>query len=189
MNGIERAIAVARAAALSVFVAACASTAGQSRPAAAPEHEEAHAGGEHPPAPGHHEPTDASAPTESEIPMADAHRHDHAAAGALSEQEAYGRARPVFQQYCAICHTRASNKRGALRHFSMDTYPFGGHHADQMATTIREVLGTTGKRATMPRDRPGIVQGEELRLVLDWADAFDRAHPAAPAHQHGGHDH
>lgn len=71
----------------------------------------------------------------------------------------------------------------------MDGYPFGGHHADQISATIREVLGTTGERATMPRDRPGIVRGDELRLVLDWADAFARAHPADRAHQHGGHHH
>lgn len=64
----------------------------------------------------------------------------------------------------------------------MDGYPFGGHHAGQISGTIREALGASGQPATMPKDRPGAVQSEELRAILDWADAFDRAHAA------GNHD-
>jgi mono/diheme cytochrome c family protein len=92
------------------------------------------------------------------------------------EQVAYERARPVFEQYCASCHTTAGRqaKTATLKHFSMDSYPFGGHHAGQITATIRQVLGATGKRPTMPRDRPGVVKGKELALILSWADAVER---------------
>ena len=45
----------------------------------------------------------------------------------------------------------------------------------------------------MPRDKPGAVKGEDLRVILAWADAHDRAR-ASPAtephkHDHGGHEH
>jgi len=70
-----------------------------------------------------------------------------------------------------------------LRHFTMDGYPFGGHHAATIARTIREVLGAAGEPATMPDDRPGAVQGADLALVLQWAEAWDRmrSHPPTPA--------
>lgn len=59
----------------------------------------------------------------------------------------------------------------------MDHYPFGGHHAAEITAAIRNVLGVSGKPATMPRDNPGAVKGDDLRLILAWADAYDRAHP------------
>jgi hypothetical protein len=114
--------------------------------------------------------------------------HEHGlAASEPSEQEAYERARPVFEMYCASCHTSSAGKRAALRHFTMDGYPFGGHHAAQISSTIREVLGASGQPATMPKDRPGVIQADELRAILDWADAFDRAHAAGnhEEHHHG----
>lgn len=115
--------------------------------------------------------------------------HEHPSVGSPpSEQEAYQRARPVFERYCASCHTSSGGKRAALRHFTMDGYPFGGHHAAQISATIREVLGASGQPATMPKDRPGAVQSEELRAILDWADAFDRAH-AAGNHDEHHHEH
>lgn len=58
----------------------------------------------------------------------------------------------------------------------MDGYPFAGHHAAMMSATIREVLGAAGSEPTMPRDKPGAVKGDELKLVLAWAAAYDRAH-------------
>ena len=70
----------------------------------------------------------------------------------------------------------------------MDAYPFGGHHAAEITASIREVLGTTGKHPTMPRDDPGAVDGEELKLILAWADAFDKTHPAGASERHH-HDH
>lgn len=169
---------------------ACASTTSQSRPAAQPEpapavHEThgAHHADEHGPL--------ATPPAEPTMPLPpDAGpAGDPASGGALSEIDAYERARPVFQRYCASCHTTAGERSrpAALRHFNMDSYPLGGHHTNEIAATVRNVLGTSGERATMPRDRPGVVQGDDLRLILEWADAFDRAHP--PSHNHGGHHH
>lgn len=112
----------------------------------------------------------------------------------VAEQRAYERARPVFERHCSKCHTSGGKqaKRGALRHFSMDAYPFGGHHAGEMAATIREVLGATGEEATMPDDDPGSVQGEELAAVLEWAAAFERSYAAGlqgAAHDAHGHGH
>lgn len=109
----------------------------------------------------------------------------------LSEElTAFAKAKPVFEKYCARCHTESAGKRTALKHFAMDAYPFGGHHASSMPGTIRNVLGQSGKRATMPKDKPGAVSGDELKLILDWADAVDRASASKPtptdrhAHQH-----
>lgn len=111
-----------------------------------------------------------------------------------AEKAAYDRARPVFDRHCARCHTSAGDHRQqkkALPHFSMDAYPFGGHHATELAETIRQVLGATGEDATMPEDDPGSVQGEELAIILAWADAFERSHAAGlhEGHGKGGHDH
>jgi hypothetical protein len=94
------------------------------------------------------------------------------------EMQAYEQARPVFEKYCAGCHTeraKDTEHAEALLHFTMDRYPFGGHHAGEIADEIREVLGAEGNEPTMPPDKPGVVQGNELKLVLAWADAFDRA--------------
>jgi mono/diheme cytochrome c family protein len=125
-----------------------------------------------------HPPTARS--LRAEAPPAEEGLHEHGlAVSEPSEQEAFESARPVFERYCASCHTTRAGKRAALRHFTMDRYPFGGHHADQVSSTIREVLGASGQPATMPKDRPGAVQGNDLRAILDWADAFDRAHAAA----------
>lgn len=155
-----------------------------------------------------HQPTPsspASPQQQSEMPSMSAEKHENmaptdTASGATSpqseheqtpsspdslqaEQAAYAQARPVFEQHCAACHTTAGAKAkpGALKHFNMDQYPFGGHHAADVAAEVREVLGLTGKEATMPKDKPGAVQGDQLSLVSAWADAFDRAH-AAGAH-------
>lgn len=104
------------------------------------------------------------------------------------EQQAYERARPVFERYCASCHRSERGSAAALVHFSIDGYPFGGHHADEIAGTVRKVLGVTGEKATMPQGRPGIVKGEELQRVIDWADAVDRAQTNVLPHGHeGGH--
>ena len=71
------------------------------------------------------------------------------------------------------------SKRKALLHLAMDTYPFGGHHANEVGKVVRAALGMGGGgKATMPSDEPGTVAGEDLRLILAWAEAFDRAHPA-----------
>jgi mono/diheme cytochrome c family protein len=122
-----------------------------------------------------------------------------AAAAQIAESEelaAYEKAGPVFATYCAGCHTSkgATAKPATLEHFSMDRYPFGGHHAPKITGMIRSVLGATGSKPTMPADRPGAVKGEELRLILAWADAADRARAADPdekphEHEHASHPH
>ncbi len=108
------------------------------------------------------------------------------------EMAAYQAAKPVFEEQCESCHLVAPGKKASkgAKHFAMGSYPFGGHHASELATTIRTSLGATGKPATMPKDDPGAVQGEELKLVLAWADAFDEASAAKVGHhseQAGGH--
>lgn len=106
------------------------------------------------------------------------------------ERAAYERALPAFQRHCARCHTTGgekANKGGALKHFNMDRYPFTGHHASDIDETIRSVLGAVGERPSMPRDNPGAVSGEELALILAWADAFERARGVAG--DRSGHNH
>ncbi|HEU4726532.1 MAG TPA: c-type cytochrome, partial [Kofleriaceae bacterium] len=112
--------------------------------------------------------------------------------GALlaAETAAWDRARPVLQKHCANCHTKGS--RGAtkkkLDHFDMTTYPVGGHHAAHIATTIRAVLGLSGKRATMPSGKPGSVTGDDLAAIKAWTDAWEAADKAG-AHRTGGDPH
>ena len=107
-----------------------------------------------------------------------------------AEQAAYGKARPVFDTYCATCHSKDGKKAKpkTLGHFDMTSYPFGGHHAMEVSAEVRKALGIEGGKATMPLDDPGAVQGDELALIAAWADAFDAAH-AGGAHEGQGHDH
>ncbi|MBN4050134.1 hypothetical protein JYT28_00100 [Desulfobulbus sp. AH-315-M07] len=106
----------------------------------------------------------------------------------------YERARPVFEKHCVRCHVRGNSgwSEEVLAHLDMSSYPFGGHHASEVGGTIRKALGDRGAKATMPKDKPGIVQGDELTVVLSWANAFEAAHPStkdAGGHDHSGHDH
>ncbi len=106
-----------------------------------------------------------------------------------AEKSAYELAQPVLEKHCAKCHSKASKKakKASLEHFDMTSYPFGGEHADDMATAIREVLAIgDGKKATMPKDHPGAVAGAELSLIADWADAYDKA-KAGGAHEGAEH--
>lgn len=109
-----------------------------------------------------------------------------------AEQAAYARAKTVFEQTCSGCHT-PKGSAAAVKHLDVSSYPFGGHHADDIGAAVRTSLGAGGKKATMPKDAPGSVRGEELAAVLAWADAFDRAKAAGlhkPASSHGhGHKH
>jgi hypothetical protein len=95
-----------------------------------------------------------------------------------AEQSAYETAKPVFESFCAKCHTKGSKKAKPkiLAHFDMTGYPFAGEHAAEIGNEIREVLGLVeGKKATMPKDRPGAVKGDDLAKIQAWADAFDKA--------------
>jgi hypothetical protein len=108
-----------------------------------------------------------------------------------AETAAYEGARPVFEKYCAGCHTQngknASKKK--LDHFDMTTYPFGGHHAGEAGAAIRKVLGIDGSKPTMPRGKPGIVQGDELAAIAAWADAFDASREGGAHESHDAHGH
>ena len=181
----ERGLALAGAL---LMLVGCAS-APSSGPAVAPHEHDSRASSDARPGEGRDDHPPMVRAARADAPPAEEAPHEHGpAASEPSEQEAYERARPVFERYCASCHTSGAGKRAALRHFTMDQYPFGGHHADQISSTIREVLGANGRPATMPKDRPGAVQGDELRIVLDWAEAFDRAHDAADHSEHR-HEH
>ncbi len=112
---------------------------------------------------------------------------------ATAERTAYERAKPIFEKHCGRCHSSSGKKakKKTLGHFSIDTYPFGGHHAAEVGQTIRVVLGVTGKEPTMPMDDAGAVKGAELETLVEWSKAFDASH-AAGLHQHdaskpGGH--
>jgi hypothetical protein len=107
-----------------------------------------------------------------------------------AEAAAWETAKPVFEKACAACHKtggkKASNKK--LFHFSFDSYPLGGHHTSTIGYTIRDVLGISGKKPTMPYDKPGSVQGEDLAKVKAWTDAWEAAekagaHPPAAGHR------
>ena len=181
----ERGLALAGAL---LMLVGCAS-APSSGPAVAPHEHDSRASSDARPGEGRDDHPPMVRAARADAPPAEEAPHEHGpAASEPSEQEAYERARRVFERYCASCHTSGAGKRAALRHFTMDQYPFGGHHADQISSTIREVLGANGRPATMPKDRPGAVQGDELRIVLDWAEAFDRAHDAADHSEHR-HEH
>ncbi len=103
-----------------------------------------------------------------------------------SERSAWDTAKPVFDKSCASCHTKAGKKaaKKKLDHFDMDTYPPGGHHTGTVGYAISDVLGISGKKPTMPYDKPGSVQGDDLAKVKAWTDAWEAAdkagaHPAA----------
>lgn len=111
-----------------------------------------------------------------------------------AEKAAFELAEPVFKQHCAKCHVKGNKKAKAktLEHFDMTTYPFGGHHANEITGEIRKVLGIGGGKPTMPMDDPGAVKGDELSLITAWADAYDKAEGGGAhedRHENGTHDH
>ncbi len=108
-------------------------------------------------------------------------------AALAAETAAYEKAKPVFEKYCSACHTKAGKQsaKKKLDHFAMDTYPFGGEHSAFIGNHIRDVLGLSGKQATMPDDKPGSVKGDDLALIKAWADAWDAAEKAGAHPPHG----
>ena len=80
-------------------------------------------------------------------------------------------------------------KKETLEHFDMSAYPFGGHHAKEIAKSIRTALAIGGGEATMPKDDKGAVKGDELQLIVAWVEAFERATPAGDHHDHGDQHH
>jgi hypothetical protein len=71
----------------------------------------------------------------------------------------------------------------------MDSYPLQGHHAREMGQTMRRVLGASGKPATMPLGQPGVIKGEQLKLILEWAEIFDLNHQNNEQKEHKNHKH
>jgi hypothetical protein len=106
-----------------------------------------------------------------------------------AEQAAFEKAKPVFDKFCAKCHTKTGSKMSQkkLDHFDMTTYPFGGHHAMEISKEIRKSLGISGGKPTMPFDKKGAVKGDELALIAAWADAFDASHKGGAHEGHGDH--
>ena len=148
--------------------------------------------GEEPMGAGEAPPTEPQ-PTEEPAPQPPPDPAQVKAELVAAEKSAFEMAEPVFKQHCARCHVKGEKKAKAktLGHFDMTTYPFGGHHADEISAKIRKVLAIGGGKPTMPKDDRGAVQGDELSLIAAWADAYDRAH-AGGAHEdrgHGAHDH
>lgn len=145
-------------------------------------------------------PADPMASTSSATPAADpvvpadattpAPDHEKEKADLLAvETAAYTKAKPAFDKYCASCHTKSGKKATGkkLGHFDMSSYPFGGAHAKSIGNEIRVVLAIDGtKKATMPSDKPGSVQGDDLAAIKAWTEAWQTAgaagvHPAEPA--------
>jgi mono/diheme cytochrome c family protein len=93
------------------------------------------------------------------------------------EMAAYERAKPIFVANCARCHSKGQSKASAkkLGHFDMTSYPFTGHHAATIGDEISEVLGQSGKPATMPIDKRGAVKGDDLALMMAWSAAWTAA--------------
>jgi hypothetical protein len=119
------------------------------------------------------------------VPGPTAHAHKGHAAGhaphpTQDEIAAFEKAKPAFERHCFRCHTAGGKKAKpkALAHIGMDSYPFGGHHADEAGSVVRKVLGAGRGQPTMPSDDPGAVRGDDLAQILAWADVFERAHPA-----------
>jgi mono/diheme cytochrome c family protein len=108
-----------------------------------------------------------------------------------AETAAFEKAKPVFDTHCARCHAKGGKlaTRKKLEHFDMTTYPFGGEHAGEISKEIREVLGFGGHKVTMPFDKKGAVKGDELALIMAWADAFDASHKGGAHEGHGGGGH
>lgn len=100
-----------------------------------------------------------------------------------AETAAFEKAKPVFEKWCARCHSATGKNKSAKKLAELDitSYPFKGKHAD--TEEIREVLGLEpGKKPSMPPDKKGAVAGEELEAIKAWTLAFDAAH-AGGAHE------
>jgi hypothetical protein len=111
------------------------------------------------------------------------------------ELAAFEKAKPVFDKWCAKCHSKSGRKQSASKreHFDMTTYPFGGHHAMDVHNEVRKALGLAGQKPTMPADNKGAVKGAELEAIKAWADAFEASHEGGAheghGHRHGDHKH
>ncbi len=160
---------VMRALSIAIVLAACGSKSPPPKPT--------------PPPPPHETPPPVAPEPEKPSPP----KSDPKADALAAETAAYDQAKPVFEKYCATCHTKAGKKsaKKKLDHFDLDTYPFGGEHTAFIGFHIRGVLGLTGKKATMPFDKPGSVKGDDLATIKAWTDAWEAAEKAGAHPAHG----
>lgn len=95
----------------------------------------------------------------------------------LAEIAAFIEARGAFERNCTRCHTTAGDESStkAIDKLSMNRYPFTGKRAAVAGKAVRKSLGQGGGKATMPKDNPDTVSGDDLTLMFKWADAFDAA--------------
>jgi mono/diheme cytochrome c family protein len=100
-----------------------------------------------------------------------------------AEQAAFEKAKPVFDKWCAKCHSKDGKNTSPKKRKELDisAYPFTGEHANPK--DIRRTLGIGGGKPSMPADKKGAVQGDELAAIAAWADAWDASHKG------GAHDH
>jgi mono/diheme cytochrome c family protein len=103
------------------------------------------------------------------------------------ETAAFDKAKPVFDKWCAKCHTADGKNTSAKKRKELDitAYPFTGEHAN--AKDIRKTLGIGGGKPSMPADKKGAVKGDELALIAAWADAWDASHAGGAHEGHAGH--
>lgn len=130
-------------------------------------------------------PPAAPRPAAPEVP-----RPDPKARLLAAETSAWEAARPVLTKHCASCHTRDGKRtsKKKLDHLDLDTYPPKGHHAAKIGAAIRDVLGLSGKRPTMPYGKAGSVKGDELATIKAWIEAWEAAEKAS-AHAGAGSHH
>ena len=136
---------------------------------------------------------DPSAPQEAHADPVH-QEHEGAAPAADDHNVAFTKAKPVFDKFCGGCHTKDgyATSSEAIEHLDMSQYPFGGHHADEIGKSIRTSVGAAGKPATMPAGATDSLKGDDLKLIVAWCDAFDKAQPAKKkdaGHDHSGHKH
>jgi hypothetical protein len=116
------------------------------------------------------------------------------------EPAAFAAAKPALDKHCARCHIAGGRKAKpkTLKHFNMTRYPPTGHHAHETGVVVRRVLlgdKAKGKEPTMPADDIGAVNGDELKKVVAWTEAVDRAvaaqasTPTTSDRQSAGHKH
>jgi uncharacterized membrane protein len=96
------------------------------------------------------------------------------------ERAAFAAAKPALDKHCARCHIAGGRKAKpkTLKHFNLTRYPPTGHHAHETGAVVRRVLlgdKAKGKEPTMPADDIGAVTGDELKKVVAWTEAVDRA--------------
>ena len=97
-----------------------------------------------------------------------------------AETRAWNAAKPVLEKYCAKCHSQGAQgaTKKKLDRFDMSSYPMTGPRAATIGTTMRDVMGISGKKPTMPFGKPGAVTGDELAAIKAWTDAWQAADKA-----------